>query len=271
MSRRKGASSITPERRLQWLKRHEGGESIFKIAIDAGFDQRTVKRHVELAKNEREFKEERSSVLRGALEHHFSDLLSVVDIMLTHIDTGETVELSGDEEFLQDALREHIPRSAIWLLLRNWNSYVAGVTLLKAQIRDRLEKTVSSDATLAAINERKNDELFRRMRSALKAEERNHGHPGLDVKVMEIEERANQLRAVNSAFTTFGELDDKKELAVVQAILAKIQSKMEAWEEFTELGDQYRKLADARTKLKEALRILKWKRIVPGRCRLCPM
>jgi hypothetical protein len=271
MPKKKGDDSIQPEQRLKWLKRFEEGESIFKIATDANVDHRTVRKHIGLARSEKELRDERSIVLRNALERHFSDLLTIIDIMLTHIDTGETIEFSGDDEFLQNALREHIPRSAIWPLLRNWNSYVAGVTLLKARIRDKLERAVSSDATLAAINERKSDELFRRMRSALKAEERSHGHPGLDVKVVEIEERANQLRVVSSAFTAFGELDDKEELAVVQAVLAKIQSEMEAWEEFTELGDQYRKLADARTKLKEALRILKWKRIVPGRCRLCPM
>ena len=30
-------------------------------------------------------------------------------------------------------------------------------------------------------------------------------------------------------------------------------------------------IAQQRAKLKEELRVIKWKRIVPGRCRLCPM
>jgi len=270
MSKKKGDDSVQPEQRLKWLKRFEEGESIFRIATDANVDHRTVRKHIGLARSEKELKDERSVVLRNALEHHFSDMLSVIDIILAFLDTGEPVELSGDDEYIQDALRQHIPRSTIWPLLRNWNSYVDDFTSLKAEIRDKLEKTVSSDVTLAAINENKSGELFRRMKSALKADEKNHGHPGLDVKDMETEERANQLRTVSSAFTAFDILDEK-ELVVAQAVLTKIQGEMEAWDEFTALENQYHKLADVRTKLKEALRILKWRRVVPGRCRICPM
>jgi hypothetical protein len=272
MTKKKGALSIRPEQRLMWLKRHEEGESVFKISLNAGVDHRTVKKHIEIARSERELKDERSAVLRNALERHFADLLDIVDSMLTWIDAGQTVEFSGDNEFLNDALHDHIPRSPIWPLLRRWNSGVADLTRLETRVRDKLESRLLSDIGLSAINERKGGEPFQRIRSALKynPKERGQGQPELDVKSPEIEARVNLSRAVNSAVSAFIELD-KKESIVVKDALSKIDSEMEAWEEFTELGDQYRKLADVRTKLKEALRILKWKRIVPGRCWLCPM
>jgi hypothetical protein len=270
MPKKKGDRSIQPEQRSKWLKRFDEGESIFKIAADSYVDHRTVKRHLGLARIEKELRDERGIVIRNALEHHFSDLLSVVDIILSRLDNGETVELSGDEEFLEEALREHIPSSIIWPLLRSRNAYVDDFTSLKAEIKDKLGKTISSNVNLAAINQNKNGEPFRRMKSALKAAEKNQGRSDQDIEFTGKGEIANLLHLVSSAFTGFAILDEK-ELAVVQTVLTKIQGEMEAWEELTALENQYHKLADARTKLKEALRILKWKRVVPGRCRICPM
>ena len=270
MPKKRGDDSVQPEQRIRWLKRFEEGESIFKIAIDANVDHRTVKKHIGLARSEKELRDERGIVIRNALERHFSDLLSVIDIILALLDTGEPVELSGDDRYIQDALREHIPRSTIWPLLGNWNSYVDDFTSLKAEIRDKLEKTVSSDVTLAAINENKGGELFRRMASALKTDEKNHGRPEQDIEFTGKGEIANLLHVLSTVFTVFSILDEK-ELVVAQTALSKIQGEMEAWDEFNALENQYHKLADVRTKLKEALRILKWKRVVPGRCRICPM
>ncbi|HEY4711600.1 MAG TPA: hypothetical protein VIH69_02815 [Dehalococcoidia bacterium] len=270
MPKKKGANSIQPEQRLKWLKRFEDGESVFKIATDANVDHRTVNKHIKLARSEKELIDERGRVMRNALTQHFSDMLSIIDIILALLDTGEPVELSGDDEFIQDALRQHIPRSTIWPLLGNWNSYVNDFTSLKAEIREKLEKTVSSEVTLAALNENKSGELFRRMMSALKADEKNHGRPEQDIKFTAKAEIANLLHVLSTVFTVFAILDER-ELAVAQTALSKIQGEMEAWDEFTTLENQYHKLADVRTKLKEALRILKWKRVVPGRCRICPM
>jgi len=272
MPKKKGVLSIRPEQRLLWLKRHEAGESIFEIAINAGADHRTVKKHMEIARSERELKDERSAVLRNALERHFADLLNIVDIVLNWIDAGQAVEFSGDNEFLNDALHDHIPRSPIWPLLRRWNSGVADLTRLETRVSGKLESRLLSDIGLSAINERKGGEPFQRMRSALKynPKERSQGQPELDVKSPEREERVNLSRAVSSAVSGFIELN-KKESVVVKHALSKIDSEMEAWEEFAEFGDVYRRLADTRAKLKKELRVLKWKRIIPGRCRLCPM
>lgn len=95
-----------------------------------------MKKHIELAKMEKELKDERSIVLRNALEHHFSDLLNIVEIVITRIDSEKAVEFTGDEKFLFDALFTHIPRSPIWPLLRRWNSCIEEI----AQLTDKIEK-----------------------------------------------------------------------------------------------------------------------------------
>jgi len=272
MPKKKGILSIKPDQRLLWLKRNEGGESHFQIALKEGVDHRTVAKHIEIARNERELKDERSAVLRNALERHFVDLLNTIDIMLSCIDTEQVVEFSGDSEFLKNALHDHIPRSSIWALLRRWNAGVADLTRLETNIRVKLESRLATDPGLTAVDERKSGELLKRMRPSLKynPKERPKGQVELDVESPEIEARVNLSRTLSSAVSGFIELD-KKESVVVENALSKIQSEMLSWEEFAELGDVYRRLADTRAKLKKELRVLKWKRIVPGRCRLCPM
>lgn len=80
---------VKPEVRKSWLKRHEQGESITDIAVNDQFDVRTVRRHIEQAKQEREVKEARSMVLRNALEAHYSDLCDYAE-RLSALTTGQT-------------------------------------------------------------------------------------------------------------------------------------------------------------------------------------
>lgn len=270
MTKTKGSNSIQPEQRLNWLKRFEDGESIFKISVEADIDYRTVKKHIGIARNEKELRDERSIVLRGALERHFSDLAKIVDLMLTDLDMGYAIELTGDDEFLQSALREHIPRSVIWNLIRKWNSSVNSIFDMETRIREQFESKIFSETTLATVNKSKNDELFIRIRSALKPEGKNISHSGLDIKVLIEKEKAKLIIATKNVIAAFDILNEK-ELDVFKKILMKIQKEMETWEEFAEMEIQYGKLVDTYNKLKEQLRIMKWKRIVPGRCRLCPM
>ena len=56
-------------------KRYEQGETPPQIAERDEFDVRTVRKHIELARQERDVQQARSGVLRDALENHYRDLL----------------------------------------------------------------------------------------------------------------------------------------------------------------------------------------------------
>jgi len=272
MPKKKGDISIPSEQRLKWLRRYEDGDSIFKIATDTGYDHRTVKKHIELAKMEKELKDERSIVLRNALEHHFSDLLNIVEIVITRVNADRAVEFTGDEKFLSDALLRHIPRSPIWPLLRRWNSCIEEIAQLTDKMRSSLDLTLAGDTELKAVNASTDGQLFRVMDALLmfNAVERSRGRPGLDVKNLKKERRSSGLWAVSCGFAEFSDLGDN-DLKALESALTRIESDLQASKEFDELKDNYRRLADTQAKLKEELRVIKWKRIVPGRCRLCPI
>ncbi len=272
MPKKEGIIGVKTEERLKWLQAYEAGESIFKIASDSDRDHRTVKKHIEIARTEKELKDERSIVLRNALERHFGDLLRIVQTILTRINSDETVEFAGDDEFLSGALRDHIPRSPIWNLLRRWNSCVQDIGQIKKQMEKEVEVTLAGDARLTAINERTSVQLFRGITALLmfKIEERSKGYSGLDVKSLEKEKRQGGVFSVSYGFAELGELGED-DLKVVQPVLTRIEGNLQDSEEFTELKDQYLKLADTRTKLGKELQVMKWKRIVPGRCRICPI
>ena len=79
MAKRVKKPPVKPEKRLEWLQRFEkDGETLTHIAETDKFDIRTVRKHVELARMERDVHQARTEVLRNALESHYSDLLGTV-------------------------------------------------------------------------------------------------------------------------------------------------------------------------------------------------
>ena len=75
MAKRIKKPLVRPEKQREWLRRHEiGGESPMEIAKSDKYDVRTVRKYIELERQERERREARSIVLRQALEEHYRDL-----------------------------------------------------------------------------------------------------------------------------------------------------------------------------------------------------
>ena len=75
MAKRIKKPLVMPEKRREWYKRsEEEGESAPQIAKADKYDVRTVRKQIEIEKQEREIREARSVVLRSALENHYRDL-----------------------------------------------------------------------------------------------------------------------------------------------------------------------------------------------------
>jgi len=151
MSKRIKKPPVKLEQRQDWLERYELGESPPKIARSDGFDMRTVRKHIEQAKQEREVKEARSMVLRNALERHYQDMCDYAQRLDSEI-TGQTVDSwSLHDEQIRAALRQHLPRSPIWAYLNQYATLPQRITELKDEAVNKLGEAVASDSRLSPI------------------------------------------------------------------------------------------------------------------------
>ena len=92
MKRRTKKDPVKPDKRHEWLRRNEqNGESPPQIAAADGFDVRTVRKQIQIAREEREAREARGAVLRNAVELHYKDLCGVAEDVKTQVKQGKSV------------------------------------------------------------------------------------------------------------------------------------------------------------------------------------
>ena len=272
MAKRIKKPPVKPETRQSWMKRHEQGESITDIATNDKFDARTVRRHVELAKQEREVKEARSLVLRNALEEHYRDLSNYAD-KLSALQSGESAAESSREVYIHTALRQHLPRSPIWGYLKQRDVLKQQIDQLRQQAGMKLEKVVKSDSRLSSGLDSSEIGVVPGIIVALQfqIEQRAKGNPGLNVKDNLIEEKAEEgFVNLRYGFSHMGKVN-KEHVGVVNKVLQDLESHAKEWEVCKKLEKSFMELKRVERNLKDELAVISLRRIVPGRCRYCPL
>lgn len=120
---KKRRPAITPLERARWLEEIDQGKGITAIASAAKRDIRVVKRHVEVARRERELGQVRRDFIRQRLEQHQADLFRQGD-RLRHIVGGRSARTldpsESVEKKLYDAFRQHVGGHALGLLLETY-------------------------------------------------------------------------------------------------------------------------------------------------------
>jgi chemotaxis protein histidine kinase CheA len=268
---------VKPEQRRDWLRRsEENGESSPDIAEHDDFDVRTVRKQIELAKQERENREARALVLRNALESHYEDMRNYAEKLNTQISGKDKTPPSPDEEFIAAGLREHLPRSPIWDYLRKkQNLEKTEVEQLK-NTELLIEQLVKSDYQFHQLSI-KIKELFPDINGALEAQlkEWSHGREGINPKDhLHIEPEGNgfvnicygaiRLRRIDAAHAD-------EYLEILREVLPKLESSLKQSEQYQELEKTAAELDRLNRKLREELAVIRLRRIVPGRCRFCPL
>jgi hypothetical protein len=132
-------SIVYPEKAREWLSRYESGEALKAIALKDHFDIRTVKRQVEEAISDRDIKAVRQTVLRSALEQHFNDFVELAEKIRNMANGGHLINLDPNERSLLDGLKQHLPRSPFWDYLDKYQNNLQKLAELKKNIKDRIE------------------------------------------------------------------------------------------------------------------------------------
>ena len=274
MAKRIKKPPVKPELRDEWLKRYENGVSPPKIAEVDSFDVRTVRRQIEKAKQEREVKEARTTVLRSALERHYADLCEFAE-KVDAVIAGEGIispELKDDR--MLAALRQHVPRYPLWSYLVTWENIQQELTLFKVKVKDRLKSKLDSDASLNEIPDVDRSTIIEGFRAilAFQIEQWSRRAPGINIKDNFKLKPAKEKGIVDIEYGAF-HMDniDSHYVQTVEDVLIGWESKVKDWEEYAAMEKLFMKLSTTKSKLRDELAVIILRRIVPGRCKYCPL
>lgn len=274
MNKRIKKPTVKPEQRQDWLERSERRESASHIAATDGFDVRTVRKHIELAKHEREVVQARAAVLRNALEQHYADLHGFAERLLSRIEEREGAQFSENDGYLQTALKQHVPRSPIWTNLNRHDGMLAEITKIKDEIKNKLEHEVGADTRLKSNLSPDEDGVIPGIKGALvfQADRWSKGYKGLNIDgslIVEPTEEDGFVR-LRYGFSQMG-LVRKENVPIIREVLKDFESRIKKWNEFVDLEKAFTEDKRIKQNLKDELVVIILKRIVPGRCKFCPI
>lgn len=272
MANKRRRKVVSPGLRREWLRRFENGESVPHIADSDYWDVRTVRKQLDLARQEREVAEARHGVLRQALQDHYTDLCSFAE----KIDAGVAKEFEPlcffdwDARMLR-ALQQHLPKSRIWKLLGEWEDFLKQLESHVGQIRkqivsvaeDRLPfKLASAEGELDATKG-----FIQSLVSHFLGLAR--GWKGLEgVPYVSSRAEGGQVRVEHRPFAW----------VVPEGVAAHVEQthsdlKVEGlkWEEYERLKSCSQRLIQVRDELRDELAVLILRRVLPGRCVYCPL
>ena len=268
---RKPAVSVDQTR--EWLRRNLEGESPRQIADDDGYDPRTVRRHIELEQQRLESRDARSMVLRQALELHYVDLISVLKQVESRVAAGTVVTGADRYGRMWRALREHLPRSPLWKLLDKWDSLHAQRTQAEDQAVARIHSE-SSNASIGVAAGRDvvglhKDGLAKLvvhllLKTGLKLGESPDPEPILSENV---DQGLVNLICASATCATVAKTDVGK----ATKFLDDLQRRVTAWPEIDTVRTVVKGIGNVNETLQEELATIILRRVIPGRCKYCPL
>jgi len=262
------------------LERNEQGQSPPAIARADLYDQRTVRKYLEIAKQERETKEARGAVLRSALERHYADLCRYAERLGGRASGGYGDEFDERispgaryEPQLETALREHLPRSPIWGYLNRIEKLTANRDELTRQLRSTIEAGISSDQELESQITDEETDLLPGLNGALKAQAEwgTQGMPDQNVT-----DNLKQVPADDGFVNVYyGSVNmgriRKEHVELVRRVLVDWTARIKQLEEYRSLEKTVRELDRVGEKLRGEIAVIVLRRVLPGRCRYCPL
>jgi len=265
---------VKPEVRRAWLRRYEeDGESPPQIAAVDSFDVRTVRKQIEMARQEREVREARSMVLRNAMESHYRDLCKFAEKLDLEVSGDKTISPLLKDAPMWSALREHMPRSPLWKKLDRRDHVLKEITKLRDDVREQLGEKARLDSRLSEIITAGENGVIPGIIAALDFQNKNwaQGSSGLDTnEYFKVEPAGGGF--VEVSYGSFHMDKVKEEHATpIREVLIDLESEITGWEQYDKMQGLFTELQRLKLALRDELTVIKLRRIVPGRCKYCPM
>jgi len=274
MARRTRKPPIKPELRREWLRRNEdNGESPPQIAAKDGYDVRTVRKQIERAKQEREAREARSLVLRNALESHYRDLCKYAERLNSMMIEESRLSLPVPDIYMESALRQHLPRSPIWKDLNKWERLQQRLTELDGDVNRRLRDEIEHDPRLVNTLAVGESQAIAGISEALAFQIKawSQGWEGLNLESnFKFKPIENGFASVEYGFAQMGKVL-KDHVKDILEIITDFQLKIITWEQLDHMRKLFTELKRVKLALQDELAVITHRRIVPGKCKYCPI
>ena len=268
--------------RKEWLKRHdEGGESAAAIAREDNFDARTVRKGIEWARREQEVLSVRHTVLSTALSEHYHDLIDHAQ-RLDNVLAKETPKsISGDvlDHPMHEALKEHLPGAPLWKNLSEWIELVARYE----QVTSELEESIKAGFKGFEYD-------FRKSRNDKGLEEKSLPYSIIKAISLLAQDPQNRWGGVRFRQVA-GESPKQMSMGLYEVsrgdyLLAslpleevdkfksdyfRVLDQMDESEKAYNLRAAVRDIGSLTPVLRKELALIIWRKIVPGRCKFCPV
>jgi hypothetical protein len=263
---------VRPEQRRQWLHDHEiNGESVPQIATRDGYDVRTVRKQIEQAQQEREIREARLTVLRNAMEDHFRDLVVFVEGLDTEVAREEKILDADKADRLLRSLKQHTPRSPLWKLLPRWSHVLERLSGVKNDLAEKLKTELESTLVMLGDEERRVVVEGGARFIVFVAESSARGRLALTAKGVYSTSRAKD-GAVKLAIgaLTLGHVQERHVSRILE-VVTEYEAKIQDWDQYYDMERLYGELERLKEDIREELAIVKMRRVLPGRCKYCPV
>jgi len=268
---RKKRKIVSPSLRAQWLRRLEEGENAPHIANADDWDVRTVRKQLQLARQDREMQEARRTVFGKALERHYSDLCGLAGRVDADLAKGfNRIELRPEDERLMQALKQHMPRSSLWRGMEEWNAEVerleSATARLGQRVRERTNKRWAKRLAASGSTRGHFDGFQDAIVFHMQAKAR--GWSGLDDTRYACTAQEDQMTAIQHGGYGWSVPNDLVD-DVVEFHKA-LKSEAISWEEYNDLGGCSQRLQEFQGDLRDRLAVIMLRGVVPGRCLYCP-
>jgi len=278
MGRRTRKPPIRAEQRRDWLKRvEEGGESPPDISEKDHFDLRTVRKQISLAKQEREEREAKVYILRNAMELHYSDMRQFLERLNSNISGKDTITSGPDDEFIEKALHQHLPRSPIWVYLKKQGMLQIKNDEQLKQIRDLMERSASDDGRLSPLINAGLIEIVPVVAKNLSAqvipwlEGATELHLISSLRLNSAPDGMMEFHINKDVIGRIGRENADEYKGILLNLYNELESMLKESTEYHAFETTYADIKSLNGKLREELAILRLKRIVPGHCDYCPL
>jgi hypothetical protein len=273
MGKRTKRPPVEPERRLDWVRRKDKGESSPQIAKEDGYDVRTVRKHIEIGELEREAKEARAAVVRDALERHYRSIVGFARRLDKNVNAESVIPQALRDDRMWVALKQHQPRSPLWNLLGQWDKIHGSLEDLNKRLEARLQSELRADVRFQDLTAPQLDAAVSGIVAALVFEMKQwaRGAEGLNLNEhFGKTEKGDNAFEVNYGSFYMG-IQDDKHAESIKDVIRDYEKVVTSWEEYKELLEVVENLLAVKKKLGDELAVVILRGIVPGHCKYCPL